>query len=90
MTVIGTIVQTLPETSGLSKSGSAWRKRGYVLETKERSPRKIYFEVMNTKIEELNINVGTTYQVDFDIESREFNGKWYHTITAYRASISTI
>lgn len=90
MTVTGTIVTALPETSGIAKSGTPWRKREYVLETKERYPKKICLTVMNSKIEELNLQAGATYSVDFDLESREFNGKWYHTITAYRAVVSTM
>lgn len=86
MTATGTIVATLPEVSGISKAGAAWRKREYVLETKERFPKKIFFGVMNAKIEELNLQQGNSYAVEFDIEGREFNGKWYNTITAYRAS----
>ena len=42
MEVTGKIILALPEMSGTSRAGNAWKKREYVLETQETYPRKIH------------------------------------------------
>ena len=44
MEVTGKIILALPEMSGTSKAGNAWKKREYVLETQEQYPKKIHFD----------------------------------------------
>lgn len=83
----GQIIVALPETSGTSKSGNAWRKREYVLQTDDKYPKKIAFSVMNDKIDQLGLRQGVTAEVSVDIESREYNGKWYTSVSAYAATI---
>lgn len=86
MQIKGIIVAAMPEASGTSKAGKPWRKREYVLETQERYPKKIAFAVMNDRIDQLNIQPGVGYAVDVEAESREFQGKWYTTLTAWQAA----
>ncbi|MCM1219925.1 MAG: DUF3127 domain-containing protein [Lachnospiraceae bacterium] len=81
--VKGRIVAALPETSGTSKSGNAWRKREYVIETGDKYPKKIAFSVMNDNIEKCNLQYNEEVEVDIDIESREYNGKWYTSCSAW-------
>ncbi|MFG6385463.1 MAG: DUF3127 domain-containing protein [Muribaculaceae bacterium] len=86
MQIKGKIIVALPEVSGTSQAGKAWRKREYVLETQEHYPKKIAFTVMNERVYEFNLQVGATYTVDVDAESREYNGKWYTTLTAWKTT----
>lgn len=79
----GRIVASLPETSGVSKSGNAWRKREYVIETGDKYPKKIAFSVMNDHIEKCNIQFNEEVEVGLDIESREYNGRWYTSCSAW-------
>lgn len=81
--VKGRIVAALPETSGTSKSGNVWRKREYVIETGDKYPKKIAFSVMNDNIEKCNLQFNEEVEVDLDIESREYNGKWYTSCAAW-------
>lgn len=83
----GRIITALPETSGVSKAGNAWRKREYVLETEGQYPKKIAFSVMGDKIDSLNLSVGQVTEIGVDIESREYNGRWYTSVSAYSATI---
>ena len=69
MDVKGKVVQLLPVQSGVSKAGKEWSKQEFVIETEEQFPKKICF---------------TLFEVSFNVESREFNGKWYHNINAWR------
>lgn len=82
----GRIVTALPEVSGVAKNGNPWRKREYVLETEGQYPKKVAFSVMGDKIENLNLAVGQSVEVSVDIESREYNGRWYTSVSAYAST----
>lgn len=88
MEVKGKIVQVLEPQSGVSKSsGTPWAIQGYVLETFDQYPRKVYFEVFGEeRIKQNTCNVGDVVTVGFDIDSREFNARWYTTIRAWKIS----
>lgn len=86
MEMIGKIIQVLPERSGTSaRTGSEWRMGSYVLETTtDRFPRKMMFEVFGSdKIQQFNIQVGEMLRVSFDIDAREYQGRWYNSIRAW-------
>ena len=86
MELIGKIIQVLPERSGTSaRTGSEWRMGSYVLETTtDRFPRKMMFEVFGSdKIQQFNIQVGEMVRVSFDIDAREYLGRWYNSIRAW-------
>lgn len=86
MDISGKIVQKLPLQSGESKtSGKPWQLQAYVLETQEQYPRKVYFEVFGEqRVKDYNCEIDDLVTVSFDIESREFNGRWYTSIRAWR------
>ena len=74
--VTGKIVEVLPPKSGVSKSGNEWMSQEYVLE--EENKDRIVFNVFGVqKINEYNLNVGTTAAVTLKIESTSWNGKYY-------------
>ena len=76
----------LPERGGVSqRSGSEWKVASYVLETMEQYPRKCCFEVFGTdRIAQFNIQVGQMLTVSLDIDAREYNGRWYNQIRAWK------
>lgn len=86
MTIEGKIIQVLPLQGGVSKtSGKEWALQAYVLETLENYPKKVHFEVFGDDHIKANpCGVDDIVSVDFDIESREFNGRWYTSIRAWR------
>lgn len=84
MEISGTIVQLLPEMGGTNKSGNPWRKREYVLETADQYPKKILFQVWGEKIDQYNLQQGDQATVSIDLESREYNGKWYTVVKAWK------
>ena len=73
----------LPERSGTSQRGNQWRSISYVLETQEQYPKKLAFDVTNDKIDQLNIQLGEILTVQFDINAREYNGRWFNSINAW-------
>ena len=86
MEIIGKAIAALPVKSGVSKkTGEQWQSREYVIETQEQYPKKICFEVFGTdKLKEFNIRNNDLIKVHFDITAREYNGKWYNTIRAWK------
>lgn len=71
--------------SGTSKAGNPWKKREWVLETFGNYPRKVKFHVFGDRSDSIGIEVGKDYALSFDIDSREFNGRWYTDISVYQA-----
>ena len=85
MEIVGKIIQVLPEQGGTSKTGNPWKLQAYVLETQEQYPRKVCFELFGEdRIKSNPCKIDDIVTVSFDIESREFNGRWYTSIRAWR------
>lgn len=88
MEIKGTIIQANPEVSGVSKSGNPWKKKEYVLEnTDSQFPRKVAFTCFGDNADKINLKVGDVATIYFDIESREYNGRWYTDIRCWRADV---
>lgn len=86
MEIIGKAIAALPVKRGVSqRTGEQWQSREYVIETQEQYPKKICFEVFGTdKLKEFNIRNNDLIKVHFDITAREYNGKWYNSIRAWK------
>lgn len=85
----GTITNALPEQSGIGRNGNSWRKRTYVLtydNSNANYPKAIVFDVMNGKIDELNIQPGVEYEVEVDFAVREYQGKYYMSASVWKAA----
>lgn len=83
MELNGKIVQLLPEKSGESAKGP-WRKQEYIIETEGQYPKQVCFMVWSDKIDEFAIKEGEQLIVSVDLESREFNGRWYTDVKAWK------
>ena len=85
MEVVGKIIQVLPLQEGVGRNGNPWKLQGYVLETLDQYPRKVHFEVFGEdRIKQNPCEIDQLVTVSFDIESREFNGRWYTSIRAWK------
>ncbi len=85
MEINGKIIEILPEKSGQSAKGT-WRKQEYVLETEGQYPKKVCFMAWGDKIDEFGIEEGESLVVSIDLESREFNGRWYTDVRAWKVA----
>lgn len=85
MEITGKIIVALPEQNGVSKNGNSWKKKEYVLETQETYPKKVHFDFFGDKADKFPLTVGQTVRLSFDIESREYNGRWYTSIRGWQA-----
>lgn len=87
MEIKGKIIQKLPQQSGISKSGTAWKKQEYVLETFDAYPKQVKFDFFGDRVDQYILEVGDIVTISYDIESREFNGRWYTDIHAFKSTI---
>lgn len=85
MEIEGKIIVKLPLQSGTSRTGNAWSKQEYVLETQEAYPRKVHFDFFGDKANQYPLEVGDFVRLSFDIDSHEWNGKWFTSIRGWKA-----
>ena len=83
--VKGKIQQILKPESGVSRAGNEWKKQEFIIETDEQFPKKICFTLFNDKTSLVDgLTTGEEVEVSFNVESREYNGKWFHNINAWK------
>ena len=85
MEVQGTLKQILPIESGESKSGKTWQKQTIIIETADAYPKQIAVEVSEKALSRLqDYSEGMTITCSINIESREYNGKWFTAVRAWK------
>lgn len=85
MEITGKIIAVLPEQGGISKTGNEWKKQEYVLETHDQYPKKVCFQLFGAdRIAQAAIQPGEELTVSFDIDSREYQGRWFTNINAWK------
>ncbi len=88
MEIVGKIIQVLEPRRGTSaRTGSEWICGQYVLETEDQYPKKVFFEVFgDDRMKQFNIQQGERLEVSIDIDAREYNGRWFNTVRAFRVN----
>jgi len=81
MNVKGTVVSILPVQSGEGKNG-AWVKNTYIVETGGQYPKKVAVCVWGDKLPILK--EGQEVDCSIDLESKEFNGKWFTEVRCFK------
>ena len=84
MEISGTVISVLPTKTGKKTNGGEWKKQVYVLKTNGEYPKHICFEVWNDKITQFNIEKNDFVVASINIESTEFNDRWYTNIKAWK------
>jgi hypothetical protein len=85
-TVSGSVIHILPEQTGAGKNGT-WRKRDFVIETKDQYPKKICMTQWGDEIDNSSVSIGQTVTAHIDIASREYNGRWYTDVKAWKIEL---
>lgn len=83
MQLTATLNQLLPLQTGESKNGT-WRKQDIILETDGPYPKKICVSIWGDKIIENQLQIGNVLTIFYELESREYNNKWYTDIKAWK------
>ena len=81
----GIVFNILPEQTGTSARGE-WHSQNVVFEMQNNSPysRKVNVKFFNKRDDVARLVTGAAYKVTFDVESREFNGRWYTDVIGRR------
>jgi Domain of unknown function (DUF3127) len=83
MDVKGKVIQVLAEQTGAGKKGT-WRKQEFIVETQGQYPKKVCLSMWGDKIQQFSLSVGDQVSVTVDLESREYNGRWYTEARAWK------
>lgn len=83
MQLTAKLVQLLPLQTGTGKNGQ-WKKQDFIVETEGQYPKKVCISLWGDKIDEGKLVVGSMLKIDFDVESREYNGRWYTDVKAWK------
>jgi hypothetical protein len=81
--ITGTVSQLLPEQSGEGRNGP-WRKQEFILETQGNYPKQICLVMWGDNIDKFGVQDGERLTAHIDIASREFNGRWYTDVKAWK------
>ena len=80
----GVVFRKLPEMTGTSAKG-AWRKQDVVFEMPSEFNRKICVTFFGDRAEDAaSLSEGDAVTVSVNVESREYNGKWYTDVKAWK------
>ncbi len=85
MDIKGRIIIVHPVENGMSKSGKAWAKQSFVIETGGNYPKKIALTLWGEdKINQYDLQPGLEATFHIELESREYNGRWYTEARAWK------
>lgn len=83
LSISGIVINILPLQTGTSKAGNQWQKQDFILETQGQYPRKVCICLFGDNVEKFPLQVGQSVTASIDIESREFNARWYTDVRAW-------
>jgi hypothetical protein len=83
MEIKGKVVQLLQLQTGQGKKGP-WKKQEFIIETQGQYPKKVCLSAWGDKVDQYNLAVGDEVSVAVDLESREYNGRWYTEARAWK------
>ncbi|TAH25594.1 MAG: DUF3127 domain-containing protein [Cytophagales bacterium] len=82
---VGKLIKVMPEIGGQSAKGP-WKKQDFLIEEiTGQYPKKACFQAWNEKLELLHkYEIGDELKISFNIESREYNEKWYTELRVWK------
>jgi hypothetical protein len=83
MQLTAKLVQLLPLQTGTGKNGE-WKKQDIIVETEGQYPKKVCISIWGDKIKTDLLKTGTLLNISFDVESREYNSRWYTDVKAWK------
>lgn len=83
MELIAKLIEKKDIQTGQGKNGE-WRKQEIIVETNGEYPKKICLTIWGDRINVEELVIGQEMIYHIDIESREYNGKWYTDVKAWK------
>tara|TARA_B100000287_G_scaffold416573_1_gene451405 strand:+ start:41 stop:367 length:327 start_codon:yes stop_codon:yes gene_type:complete len=86
----GTLTKVLDVEKGTTQAGKDWVKKSFVVKTEDKYPKEVCFTLFGEKVPMLDSHkVGDVITTHFNLSSREYNGKYYHNIDAWKIDSET-
>lgn len=82
--VEGKLTHLLERRSGVSANGTNWASQDFVIEIPGQYPQSAVFNVYGDRVQLDQYQIGENIKVSFDIRGREYQGKWYNTLNAWK------
>jgi len=89
MEIIGKIHRVFQPITGEGRNGP-WKKQEFLLETLDQFPKKILFSTWGDRVDFSKFSEQQIVKVYFDIESREYNGKYYTDCKCWRMEVESL
>ena len=86
MEFTGRIIKVLEPRGGVSnRTGNPWKTQDFVIEeTVGQYPKRMVFNVFGEdNLARFNIQEGQELTVSFDVNAREYNGRWFNDIRVW-------
>jgi hypothetical protein len=84
MEITGKLIEKLQQQTGQGRNG-AWVKQEFILETPDQFPKKVCIALWGERARDIDsVAIGESLKASINVESREFNGKWYTDVKAWR------
>ena len=83
MELTAKLIQLLPLQTGTGKNGE-WKKQDIIVETEGQFAKKVCISIWGDKIKAEVLQPGAMLNISFDVESREYNSRWYTDVKAWR------
>jgi len=78
------LLQILPAQTGTGKNGP-WKKVEFIVETTDKFPKKICITAWKEQADQAEkLALNSTVKLSLELSSREYNGKWYSEIKAWK------
>lgn len=88
MEIKGRIVANLGVQKGTSNAGKDWAKATIIIETEGQYPKKVALNNMKNAEAFGILAIGTEGVFQIEVESREFNGRWYTSVNCWKWDIA--
>ena len=83
LTITGEVTNILEEETGTGRNGP-WRKQAFILKTEGEYPKEICIIQWGDSIDRFAVQAGEVITAHIDIQSREFKGRWYTDVKAWK------
>lgn len=84
MEITGKIVNVMQVVTGNGKKGM-WSKQDFVIELPGNYPKKVCMSLWGEEmINKYDLTIGLTVTAHVNLESREYNGRWYTEVRAWK------
>ncbi|HOY30846.1 MAG TPA: DUF3127 domain-containing protein [Bacteroidales bacterium] len=83
MEITGKLIEIFPVMTGTSAKGE-WKRQDFLIETQAQFPKKIFMANWNDKVDLKEEYKNKIVKISFDLESREYNGRWYTDVKPWK------